>query len=296
MVELRAKVARRVRTLPVFRRYPASYVASGWAGFRLRDDFATVRAYVMFVGQPRTGHSLVGALLDAHPNALIAHELDALKYVAAGYDRRRLYALLVRQEWARVAKGHVSGTGYTYAVAGQWQGSYAQLEVIGDKKGGRSTLRLRDDIELLDRLAQTVGVDVHVVNVVRNPYDVIATMHRRAPKRPLPEVVDLFFGLADTVDVVESRLGPDRFHRLHLEDVIAAPAAELSGLCRALDLTSSTDYLGACARIVFDTPRRTRDDVMWTPELRARVAARAASIPSFQRYADDVPDVEERTG
>ena len=67
------------------------------------DDFATVRAYVMFVGQPRTGHSLVGALLDAHPNALVAHELDALKYVAAGYDRRRLYALLVEQERARVA-------------------------------------------------------------------------------------------------------------------------------------------------------------------------------------------------
>ena len=115
MVELPAQLARRLRTLPVFSRYPATFAASGWAGFRRRHDFATVRAYVMFVGQPRTGHSLVGALLDAHPNALIAHELDALKYVAAGDDRRRLYVLLVKQERARVAAGHVSSTGYAYA-------------------------------------------------------------------------------------------------------------------------------------------------------------------------------------
>ena len=76
--------------LPVLRRYPATYVSSRLDGFRLRHDFDDVRGFVIFVGQPRTGHSLVGALLDAHPNALIAHELDALKYVAAGYVLQRV--------------------------------------------------------------------------------------------------------------------------------------------------------------------------------------------------------------
>ena len=271
----------------MLRRYPATYVASGWAGFRLRQDFATVRAYVMFVGQPRTGHSLVGALLDAHPNALVAHELDALKYVAAGYDRRRLYALLVKQERARVAQGHVSSSGYDYGVPGQWQGSYARLEVIGDKKGGRSTLRLRDDIGLLDRLGRTVGVGVHVVNVVRSPYDVIATMHRRAPKRPVADVIDLFFELAATVDEVERRLEPTRFHQLHLDDMIADPRAALSGLCRFLELPAPDDYLAACSRIVFPSPRRTRDAVPWTKELLDRVAARSSEHRSLAAYHYD---------
>jgi hypothetical protein len=296
MVELRAPVARRLRALPVLRRYPATFVTSGWRGHRLRRDFATVRSFVVFVGQPRTGHSLVGALVDAHPNTLIAHELDVLKYVGAGYDRRRLFALLVAQQRARLADGHVSSGGYAYAVPGQWQGTYARLEVIGDKKGGRSTLRLRDDIGLLDRLAETVAVDVHVVNVVRNPYDVIATMHRRAPKRPLADVVDLFLTLADTVEEVARRHEPAHFHRLHLEEVIAEPAPALDGLCRELGLAPSPDYLAACSRIVFDSPNRTRDRMTWTPELLALVADRTASIAPLARYRLDAPVGAERAG
>ncbi len=296
MVRLRAPLARRLRALPVLRRYPATFVTSGWSGFRQRGDFAAVRSFVMFVGQPRTGHSLVGALLDAHPNTLIAHELDVLKYVDAGYDRRRLFALLVAQQRARLAGGHVSSGGYAYAVPGQWQGTYARLEVIGDKKGGRSTLRLGDDIGLLDRLAETVAVDVHVVNVVRNPYDVLATMHRRAPKRPLAEVIDLFFAMADTVEEVARRHDPARFHRLYLEDVIGDPATALAGLCRGLGLSASPEYLAACSRIVFDSPRRTRDTMAWTPELLAVVAARSAAIPPFARYRRDGPVAAERAG
>jgi hypothetical protein len=241
----------------------------------------------MFVGQPRTGHSIVGALLDAHPNALIAHELDALKYVTADYDRRRLFALLVRAQQERIAAGHISATGYQYLVDGQWQGRYEQLQVIGDKKGGQSTARLGDDIGLLDRLRATVGVDVHVVQVVRNPYDVIATMQRRAPNRRLPDVVDLFFDLAATVDEVRRRVDPERFHELHHDALIADPAATLRSLCKFLSLHAPADYLDACSAIIFDAPRRTRGDVAWTPELIERVGARIAQHPSLEHYRYD---------
>ncbi len=271
----------------MLRRYPLTYVSSWLEGYRLRHDFDEVHAFVIFVGQPRTGHSIVGALLDAHPNALIAHELDALKYVEVGYDRRRLFALLVRAEQKRIAAGHLSSTGYQYLVDGQWQGRYEHLQVIGDKKGGRSTARLGDDIGLLDRLRATVGVDVYVVQVVRNPYDVIATMQRRAPKRQLTDVVDLFFELADTVDEVRRRVAPDRFHELHHGALINDPAATLSELCRFLGLPAPADYLDACSAIIYDTPSRTRGDVAWTPELIERVGARAAAHPSLEHYRFD---------
>ena len=271
----------------MLRRYPLTYMSSWLDGYRMRHDFDDVRAFVIFVGQPRTGHSIVGALLDAHPNALIAHELDALKYVEAGYDRRRLFALLVRAEQKRIAAGHLSSTGYQYLVDGQWQGRYEHLQVIGDKKGGRSTARLGDDIGLLDRLRATVGVDVYVVQVVRNPYDVIATMQRRAPKRQLTDVVDLFFELADTVDEVRRRVAPDRFHELHHDALINDPAATLSELCRFLALPAPADYLDACSAIIYDTPSRTRGDVAWTPELIERVGTRAAAHPSLEHYRFD---------
>ena len=106
---------------------------------------------------------------------------------------------------------------------------------------------------MLDRLAATVGVDVRVVHVARNPYDTIATMHRRAPKRPFAEVVELFIDLAATVDMMRRRLDPGMFHEVHLDDVIADPhAGTRRGVCRFAGLDATDDYLDASASIVFD--------------------------------------------
>jgi hypothetical protein len=229
----------RVRALPVARRYPATYLSATAQGRRLRDDARAIRSVVVFVGHPRSGHSLVGALLDAHPDMVVAHEADVLKYVAAGFGRDQLVALLVRRERERVEAGHRSGSGYGYAVPDSWQGRYRRLTVIGDKKGGRTTLRLADDPGLVDRLAAVTRVPVKLVQVIRNPWDNIATMHRRAPRRGLPATIDLYFSLSATVDAVHSRTAPEAFHRLRHEDLVSDPAAELSGCAGSSPCRSS---------------------------------------------------------
>ncbi|KAJ7371717.1 hypothetical protein OS493_023052 [Desmophyllum pertusum] len=43
--------------------------------FKLYDG---VETFVMFIGYPRSRHSLVGAILDAHPEIIIPHEYDVL--------------------------------------------------------------------------------------------------------------------------------------------------------------------------------------------------------------------------
>jgi hypothetical protein len=280
----------RVRTLPVARRYPGTALLARARGGRLRADFATVDTFLMFVGHPRSGHSLVGALLDAHPNALVAHELDVLKYVEAGFGRDQLFALLVHHQQARVAGGLRSGSGYAYAVPGQWQGRYARLQVIGDKKGGRSTARLAERPELFDRLGATVGVPVRVVQVVRNPYDNIATMHRRGHRLPLEEHADNYFQLAATVRRLRERVPADRFHELRLEDLILEPTTTLTDLTGFLGLDAPEDYLAACGSVVFPTVRRTRADAPWTAELLEQVAERAKAYTSLRSYRFDEDD------
>jgi hypothetical protein len=44
---------------------------------------------------PRSGHSLIDSLLDAHPNAIVARELDASKFVGAGFGKHQIYELLI---------------------------------------------------------------------------------------------------------------------------------------------------------------------------------------------------------
>jgi Sulfotransferase family len=280
----RAAVMVKVRALPVARNYPGTYLAATTLGRRLRSDAESLRSTVVFVGHPRSGHSLVGALLDAHPDVVVAHEADLLKYVAAGFGRDQLIALLVRRERERVEAGHVSGSGYTYAVPDQWQGRYRRLTVVGDKKGGRSTLRLADDPDLLDRLAAATGVPVRAVQVVRNPWDNIATMASRAPRRSLADHVDLYFEMAGTVDAVRAAVPAERFHTLCHEDLVADPRGTVAALCRYLDVPVEPDHLSACASVVFPVPRRTRDGVDWPDDVQRSVVERAARHPWLDAY------------
>jgi uncharacterized protein with von Willebrand factor type A (vWA) domain len=70
-------------------------------------------------------------------------------------------------------------------------------------------------------------------------------------------------------------VGLGSFHRLRLEDLIADPRRRLSETCRFLGVEPEPAYLDACASIVLDSPRRTRDDAPWTPELSGEVERRA---------------------
>jgi hypothetical protein len=287
----------RLRTLPVVRRYPLLAALTSIQARRLRGDFESVRSFLFFVGHPRSGHSLVGALVDAHPNALVAHELDVLKYVEAGFGRDQTFTLLIRHQGARVAGGLRSGSGYTYRVDGQAQGRYDELHLIGDKKGGRSTMRLAARPELFDRLQATVEVPVKVVQVLRNPYDNIATMYRRGHRRPLSEHADTYFRLAATVRSLRKRVDDDHFHELRLEALIADPSATLGRLVDFLGLDQPPGYLDACAAIVFPTGRRTRTDAPWTPELIDFVATEAAAYPNLADYRfDDDTDAVPAAG
>ncbi len=58
---------------------------------RYGADIRSADFYCMFIGYPRSGHSLIGSLLDAHPNIIISHELNVLKKLYMGWKEQRIY-------------------------------------------------------------------------------------------------------------------------------------------------------------------------------------------------------------
>jgi hypothetical protein len=230
----------------------------------LFDDLET---YCMFLGYPRSGHSLVGALLDAHPDVIIAHELDVLKYIAEGCDRAQIFSLLLENSQAAREGGRTWGD-YCYEVPGQWQGRFRRLRVIGDKKGGGSLRRLRAESQLLERLRQTIDLDVKFVHVVRNPYDNISTMarHRQADAPPLGNCIESYFTRCQTFAEVKRRIADRDLLEIRYESFVADPERHLEELCRFLGVTAEADYARACTGIVHESPHQSRFKVAWTDE------------------------------
>ena len=249
-----------------------------------QQDFAGVETYCMFIGYPRSGHSLIGSLLDAHPDMIIAHELDTLQYVAAGLSREQLFYLLLDNSHRFTEQGRVWEE-YSYEVKDQWQGRFRTLRVIGDKKGGLSSVRLRRNPTLLDDLRRRVGTRLKLIHVVRNPFDNISTSLRKKDAPTLEGAIDMYFSMAQVVLQVQRQMPREDFMEVRHETFLEDPAGGLRDLCRFLGQDAPEDYVRDCAAIVKTSPHQSRHDAPWTPQLIELVRREMQKFPFLDGYS-----------
>jgi hypothetical protein len=253
-------------------------VSPGAAG----DALDGVACFCNFVGYPRSGHSLVSSILDAHPQAAFSHRLDAVKYIARGAGPRQVFHMIVRNAQRFAARGRRL-TAYAYAVPGQWQGRGTALRVVGDQEAHWATLRLRERPDLLERFAAVRPFTLRFLHVVRNPYDNITTWANRRQVSLGPAIRD-YFALANGVAAVKRAYGEDRVLDLHHEEMIDRPADEIRRLCAFLSLDAPDEWVESCTGVVYARPNRTRDSRPWPDALVREVADRAAAHPFLARY------------
>jgi hypothetical protein len=257
---------------------------STWARLRYAREFDDVAAFCLFVGYPRSGHSLVGAFLNAHKHAVVSHELNAPPLILSGCTRDELYArILARAGWFNL-RGNASN--YPYQIPNQWQGRFEALRLVGDKRGGAVTRCIADHPGFLEIVRELVRAPLRLVHVVRNPYDNIAAIslwHHM----PLEESIDFYFRHCDTVARLNQITAPGEVFSLRHEDVIRDPASALSRLCDFVQLERYPGYLDDCSSVVFESPTYTRRRVDWGDRLSATVEARLRSYPALVDYTFD---------
>jgi Sulfotransferase family len=263
-------------------RYWRRRIWSLFAARRYAGLFGNVSAYCMFIGQARSGSTLVGALLTAHPEIAIGHELDALKYVRRGISRTQLYALLLEHD-RRFIKHGANAQEFRYLVPNQWQGRFQTLKVIGDKRAAATTMHLGRTPESLGRLRELVQVPLRMVHLVRNPFDNISTMARRSGKS-LEQTIDRYFVATDVNARLIETCGSSEIFTLRHEDLIGQPKEHLKQLIEFMGLQADDRYLTDCASVLFTAPSKTRLKAPWTKELIDQVQSRNARYPFLHGY------------
>jgi len=154
-----------------------------------------------------------------------------------------------------------------YAVAGQYQGRYRELRVIGDKKGDGSSLMIQRDPTLLPRLEARLPMPLRILYVTRNPFDNISTAGLRGRRdRPLGDAVAGFKRRYAVSERIREQPIPGRFLDVRSGEFVADPTGELDRICSFMELGASRDYLEACANIVNNRPSVTRGRVEWSDE------------------------------
>jgi hypothetical protein len=254
--------------------------------------FDAVERYCMFVGTPRSGHSLVGSILDAHPEIVLAHEEDALRYVAVGAARDELFDRLCANS-QKMAAGGRAWSGYSYDMPGQHQGVTSTVRVLGDKKGAQSTRRLGCRPGLLRLLRSTVRVPLRVVHVIRRPLDNIATMAYRAcgskdarvTPRALTAAARRYFTLHETVQAIASELAADEHLVVHGDDLAADARVEIARVLKFLGVAADPEFLDATRALVRPEPNRSAGRFQWSPTLAREIEVSVCNDPLLARYS-----------
>ena len=128
---------------------------------------------------------------------------------------------------------------------------------------------------------------MRLVYAIRNPFDVIATMHRRSGLS-IRDRIRWYFMHCEAAEALRERLAA-RFLDSHHASLLADPDAELSRVGDFLALPQDPAHVAAVRETLIERPRRTSDDLEWSPADMADIQSRMADFECLARYADERP-------
>ena len=153
----------------------------------------SIKVFLFFIGYARSGHSIVGSVLDAHPHIVVSHELQFMNkwdfnmfdMKNAGSISTRLYKKMYKNSLGSVMPRSIrkqNSKGYSLSIKHSCQGSFdSYIDVIGDKSGGGVTTAYMSNRTIFlshyELLKRGLNIPIKVVHVIRNPYDNIATKY-----------------------------------------------------------------------------------------------------------------------
>jgi hypothetical protein len=265
------------------------YVTTSIARVAKPDVIRSVDTFCVLIGHVKSGGTLLGAILDAHPDAMFADEADALRYLEMGFGIDRIFHLLVRGSHHAAVTGRVTARrleAYDFAIPGQWQGRSRTLRVIGDTRAGPTTRRLGSDPALLGRLDSELGrVRSMFVHVVREPFDPIAVTIVRGG-RTFDNALADYAEQCERLERLRARIPAAHLHTVRYEDLVADPASQIRRACTFLGLEPEEGYVAACTAIVRPDVRPERERVEWPAEHVAAVRAVIDRVPFLEPYRD----------
>ena len=274
----------------------------------------SVETFLIFIGWPRSCHSIIGSMLDAHPNVIVAHEfflfLNMSQDLRLTRGRALLYNELYRNSYMSANGGWRNNNntqkGYSLDIDGSWQGRFTKLKVIGDKCGGDTTRMYSRKSRLFKTLYQllrnSVKVPIKVLQVIRNPFDMIATLtlyrgsgirevkvnatvsHKYRNHTVLRKAANSILEIANSVSrmVPDVRLSP---LQVYCEDLIAHPTETMSKICEYLNLECSSEFLQMCADKTFKSVSMSRHLVEWDLDMLSSLIKEIKTFPFFRRYS-----------
>ncbi len=210
---------------------------------------------VLFIGSPRTGSTLLGQLLNHHPQALIANEARALADALSG--TATLEVAMTRaghMAWEQFRAGleedhHFAPTLSQYQP--RWQSlrdladraEYAKrdIQVIGDKKAGGNVDAILTNSSAFQEL-MAAWDNIRLLQIVRRPIVAARSLMKSHGAPSMDAALDRILRLTNAAWEIGSRY-PERHYCLDYNDLCSSPRNELRRLLEWLGLSADARWI-----------------------------------------------------
>ncbi len=228
--------------------------------------FRDVKFFSFFINADRSGHSLVGAILDAHPNIIISHEINALVLLKEhNFKKNKVYSRILAKSYNQSARKNRIKNKYNYNIPYEFSGKFKILNIIGDKKGSATAQILYNNPQLISRLQEIFENNLKIITVFRNPYDNIIAMSVRR-KLPISQCIRLYFNITEICYRLYKILPKEQMIIINHEDLINNPSSEIEKICNFYGLSAPKDYLNIVRQIINKKPHNRRYNYNWRDE------------------------------
>ena len=289
------------------------------------EEVDEVKFLLLFLGHGRSGGSITGQLLNSHPNMLVANQFMLFhemiynpEYFETKSDVVRILAQASLNPDSFLSRIKFKKTkGYRIAVKGVHVNdsehaipdSRTPIMVVGDKGAGRTVHLYGLDKEkfssLLERLRANAGIPIKFIEIIRNPFDIIATdvIYNLGGAKERQKVVNSevkisgkenngviacsikkYFENAFAMVKMVPELEMDVL-QVHLTDLVTNPRRELQRMCDFLEVECMEEFLVNCENTLFKELSKSRTSIDWTDEQKWRIENLAGEISLLTRYS-----------
>ena len=282
-----------------------------------KSEVNGVEKFVLFIGHGRSGHSIIGAMVDAHPNAVIAHEYRVLRPCVISEDlqiqsKAELFSALYKNSYNNSKYGWRSDRdtkkGYNLHLQSRWQGSFRQLRVIGDKGAGMLSRMFANNFtkatECFDLLKETIKIPIVMFHVIRNPFDMIATF--LADTYQVPNVREMLLdgkkltlkpaaimrvarAVFRKAEASLTAMNSDTMKnlvvvRIHIERFTKYPQEHIKKICETLGIPCPDWYIEVCHEKVYKNISKSREIIEWDDDVVDKILEMMKKFPFFSGY------------
>lgn len=224
-----------------------------------------MKYWLSFMGYPRSGHTLVAAILNANPNVICSNQLHIFNESDINIQHIRQYSKRPETWKSTTQIPHVPKQ---------------EITVLGDKTGHRTVDLLGKNPQRLGDFKAAVEVPIKWIHVVRNPFDNLATWGKLEYEVKLRKKMQTTQHAELDIVIQEYRKLNETITRLRRSEdvltvnhefIITQMHNTLEKIAEFLEISFDPIWRDNVRGTVWNKPRITRNNVRWSNPQRKAV-------------------------